>query len=97
MNIKLNETEEFILNEIKNGKTEYIFDKNNDDTSSEIIGGPYFLGSFGYIEYEKHSDETTIGYKNIKLTEKGRHHFMTDKEIREEVSEQVKQMFFNEK
>lgn len=97
MSFKMNDIEEIILAEIKNGRTDYIFEKQNDDTLLEIIESPYFLGTFGYIDYELHSDEKTVGYKNIKLTDKGRHYFMTEEEIREDGSEKVKQLFFDGK
>lgn len=94
MAYEMNEFEKRALEEIKNGKTEFLFEKGNSrKESKDEIEAPFFLKSFGFIEYEIYSDNNSIGYINVALTEKGRYHFMDEKEIREDIEKNFKGLF----
>lgn len=90
MAFEMNEAEKKALESVKNGQTEFLFDKHNRDASKEELQAIFLLSSFGFVNAELYSDEEKIGHVNVSLTEPGRHHFMSDDEIRKEISDRLK-------
>lgn len=94
MVIELNELEKKILTEVKNGKTEFLFKKDgHEDFSKEEFEAPWLLKQFEYLNLETFSNEKEVGYINVSLTDKGEYYFMSEEEVKELISQQVKQLF----
>ncbi|WP_339279934.1 hypothetical protein [Lysinibacillus sp. FSL P2-0066] len=69
---EMNDVEVKILEEVKNGRTEFLFSNKINDMPKEELQGIYMLISFGYIQGEDYSDEDKLGYINLTLTDKGK-------------------------
>lgn len=93
MKFELNEVEKKMLEEIKNGKSEILFDKKKETNSKDEIHASFFLVNLGFAEGERYSDENKIGYINLKITDKGKYAFMNEKEIKDYVSGEIEKLF----
>jgi len=87
---EMNDVEVNMLEEVKNGRTEFFFSKRTDDIPKEEIQGIFMLKSFGYIHGEDYSDEDKLGYVNVTLTDKGKYCFISEEEIKNHVSAKLK-------
>ncbi|MFJ7734040.1 hypothetical protein ACIQXF_19455 [Lysinibacillus sp. NPDC097231] len=87
---EMNDLEVKILEEVKNGRTEFLFSNGINDVPKEELQGTFMLKNFGYIHGEDYTDEDKFGYVNVTLTDKGKYCFMTEEEIKNYESAKLK-------
>lgn len=68
--IKLNEQEKEVLNEIKNGKTEFLFNRESHEPTQGKPLVLFNLINFGYISGKKVNTKDGVGYTDIRITQK---------------------------
>lgn len=90
MAFELNGAEKKALKSVKDGQKEFLFDEKNHNASMDELRAIFFLKNFGFVNAEVYSGEKKIGHVNVSLTESGRHYFMSDDEIRKEISDRLK-------